>query len=107
PGLRAHGRCRDVRRCASPEVRTRIVSELCHVPPRNRGATPSSTGTPRSTTLLREGADRECVGMIQCASARVKGINFQACAFNHSDISPIEWNQQLTGRGRALQKQTV
>ena len=32
---------------------------------------------------------------------------FQACSFNHSDISPIEWNQQLTGRRRALQKQTV
>jgi hypothetical protein len=32
---------------------------------------------------------------------------FQACSFNHSDISPVEWNQQLTGRRRALQKQTV
>ena len=23
---------------------------------------------------------------------------FQACSFNHSDISPFEWNQQFTGR---------
>jgi hypothetical protein len=66
-----------VARSANPNC-VRTVSRT----PRNRGATPSSTGTPRSTTLLREVADRECVGMIQCASARVKGINFQACSFS-------------------------
>src|SRR6478752_7691003 len=32
---------------------------------------------------------------------------FQACSFNHSDISPLKWNQQFTGRRQALQKQTV
>ena len=32
---------------------------------------------------------------------------FQACSFNHSDISPFKWNQQFTGGRRALQKQTV
>ena len=32
---------------------------------------------------------------------------FQACSFNHSDISPREWNQQFTGRRRVLQKQIV
>jgi hypothetical protein len=41
--------------------------------------------------------------MIQCASARVKGINFQACSFNHSDISPFKWNQQFTGGRRPAQ----
>jgi len=40
-------------------------------------------------------------------SMQLAGIVFQACSFNHSDISPVEWNQQLTGRRRALQKQTV
>ena len=30
----------------------------------------------------------ECVGAFRCASARAAGIYFQACAFNHSDISP-------------------
>jgi hypothetical protein len=34
-------------------------------------------------------------------------IAFQACSFNHSDISPFKWNQQFTVRRRALQKQTV
>jgi hypothetical protein len=32
---------------------------------------------------------------------------FQACSFNHSDISPFKWNQQFTGGWRTLQKQTV
>ena len=27
------------------------------------------------------------------ASARVNGINFQACSFNHSDISPFKINE--------------
>src|SRR5215471_1678073 len=37
--------------------------------------------------MLREVVDRECVGEIWCASERVKGSDFQACSFNHSDIS--------------------
>ena len=32
---------------------------------------------------------------------------FQACSFNHSDISPCKWNQQFTGRRRPAQNQTV
>ena len=32
---------------------------------------------------------------------------FQACSFNHSDISPFRWNQQFTGGWGPLQKQTV
>src|SRR4029450_6260586 len=63
--------------------RQKCEPELCQncvTYPRNRGATPSSTGTPRGTTLLREVVDRNCVGRIRCASARVSGINFQACS---------------------------
>ena len=65
-----------VGRSANPSC-VRTVSRA----PRNPGATPSFTRTPRGTTLLREVADRECVGMIRCASARVNRINFQACSF--------------------------
>jgi hypothetical protein len=43
--------------------------------------------TPRHI-VVAEVVDRECVGGFQCASARVSAINFQACSFNHSDISP-------------------
>ncbi len=32
---------------------------------------------------------------------------FQACSFNHSDISPFKWNQQFTGGRRPAQPQTV
>jgi hypothetical protein len=39
--------------------------------------------------LLREVVDLECVRGIQCASARVNGINFQACLIDHSSISPL------------------
>src|SRR6187397_48779 len=39
--------------------------------------------------MLREVLDGTCVGGIWCASARASGINFQACAFNHSAISPF------------------
>jgi NADPH:quinone reductase-like Zn-dependent oxidoreductase len=38
--------------------------------------------------MLREVVDRKCVDAFRCASARAGGINFQACAFNHSAISP-------------------
>jgi hypothetical protein len=42
--------------------------------------------------MLREVVDRECVGGILCASARVGGVNFQACSIDHSDISPFRIN---------------
>ena len=32
---------------------------------------------------------------------------FQACSFNHSDISPCKWNQQFSGGRRSRQTQTV
>ena len=55
----------------------------------NPGQTPSVTGTPRRVSMLGQIVDRKCVGGIWCASARARGINFQACSFNHSDISPF------------------
>jgi hypothetical protein len=33
--------------------------------------------------------DSECVGACRCALLSATGINFQACSFNHSDISPF------------------
>jgi hypothetical protein len=39
--------------------------------------------------MLREVVDQNCIGGISCASARGAGVNFQACSFNHSDISPL------------------
>jgi hypothetical protein len=55
------------------------VSEPCDIPPKP-GQQRHLRGTPRGTTLLREVVDRNCVGRIRCASARVSGINFQACS---------------------------
>ena len=50
--------------------------------------TRSFTGRLRRIWMLREVVDRKCVGGIWRASARAHGVNFQACSFNHSDISP-------------------
>ena len=63
------------------------VRTVSHAP-RNYGQTPSFTGTRRRISMLREVVDGECVGEIWCASACVNGLAFQACSFNHSDISP-------------------
>jgi len=69
--------------------------------PRNPGQIPSVTGIPRCISLLREVVDGERVGASRCASARVAGINFQACTFSLSVISPREWpeGQSSTGFG--------
>ena len=60
--------------------------------PRDPGQIPRFTGTVRCTSLLREVVDGECVGEIWCASVCVEGLAFQACSFNHSDISPFRIN---------------
>ena len=67
------------------------VSEQCQIPltPRSKAVI---KGRLRRTSLLRGVVARDCVGGIQCASAREGGINFQACSFNHSDISPFRIN---------------
>jgi hypothetical protein len=41
--------------------------------------------------MLQKVVDGECVGAFRCASARAAGIYFQACSFNHSDISPCKF----------------
>jgi hypothetical protein len=51
--------------------------------------TPSFTGTLQRTSMLRKLIAGTSVGGIWCASARASRINFQACSFNHSDISPL------------------
>ena len=70
---------------------------LCQngVTSRNPGATSSFSGTRWSRSLLREVVDRECVGAVQCASARARGINFQACSFKKAAV-------QETGAAGAL-----
>jgi hypothetical protein len=45
--------------------------------------------------------------VFQSDFVRVAQIAFQACSFNHSDISPFKWNQQFTGRRRSAHNQTV
>jgi len=67
------------------------VRTVSHAP-RNPGETPSFTGTLRCISMLREVVDEECVGACRCALLSATGINFQACSFNHSDISPFRIN---------------
>jgi hypothetical protein len=66
----------------------RTVSHTCG----NLGQTPSVTGTPRRVSMLGQIVDRKCVGGTWCGSARADSVNFQACSFNHSDISPFRIN---------------
>jgi hypothetical protein len=78
------------------------VRSVSHTP-RKPGQTPSFTRTRRSRSLLRELVDRECVGEIQCASARAAGVNFQACSIEHSDISSFRINELRLVRNRIAQ----
>src|SRR5579884_516883 len=57
--------------------------------------------------MLRKPLNRKWVGGIRCASARASGFNFQACSFNHSDISPREWSQQFSGAQRPASTRIV
>lgn len=63
------------------------VRTVSHTP-RNPGQTSWFTGTCRCTSLLREVVDGRCVDGFSSASLCAERINFQACSFNHSDISP-------------------
>jgi hypothetical protein len=65
----------------------RCVKTVSDAPP-NLDRTARRTGHSDFTWLLREVVDQKCVGGFRCASARAAGIYFQACSFNHSDISP-------------------
>jgi hypothetical protein len=80
-----------ITRCLSMCVRVSwnpaCVRTVSHTPgnPRQTG---SFTGTHRRLSMLREVVDQKSVGGFRCAAARVNGTAFQACSFNHSDISP-------------------
>src|SRR6185295_13513589 len=80
----------------------RLCQNCVTCPPKSWG-TPSFTGTRWSRSLLREVVDRECVGAVQCASARARGINFQACSIDHSDISPLRIKHLRTARNSVTQ----
>jgi hypothetical protein len=61
-------------------------------PPEIPGYHPRLTRTGRCHPCCGKSLIRNCVGGMRCASARVSGIFFQACSFNHSDISPFRIN---------------
>ena len=88
--------CSYVSVSVGPTAHRHCVRTVSHAP-RNPGQTPSFTGTLGCISMLREVVDRECVGGIWCASARVSGINFQACSIDHSDISPFRINRLADG----------
>jgi hypothetical protein len=74
--------------CSSLCVASRVVSEPCQITPE----TPISSAIyrdPRKQIVVAELFDGKCVVTLECPSARASGINFQACAFNHSAISPL------------------
>jgi hypothetical protein len=73
------------------------VRTVSHAP-RNPGRTAWFTGPLRRTSLWREVVDRECVGACRSALVSATGINFQACSFNHSDISPLSSQRLRSGR---------
>src|SRR2546425_10268678 len=94
---RAHCQIECTRPCASVCLRLnrkRVCVRTVSHTAGNPGQTPSFTGTRRCTSMLQEVLDENCVGGFCCASLRVSGIDFQACSFNHSDISPLE-NQRV------------
>ena len=87
PYALARGNASEARFCV------RTVSDIAET----LGQTPSFTGTRRRTSLLREvviGSALVGFGVRQHARA---GINFQACSFDHSDISPFRINDLRSG----------
>jgi catechol 2,3-dioxygenase-like lactoylglutathione lyase family enzyme len=67
-------------------VQRNCVRTVSHAP-RNPGSISPVTGTRACTSLLCEVVDRECVGEIQCASARTAGVNFEACSLNDRRVA--------------------
>src|SRR4029079_7763650 len=53
--------------------------------------------------MLRKLLDRKWVGGTCWASGRAAGVNFQACSFNHSDISPLTINHLRAVRNSVAQ----
>jgi hypothetical protein len=73
------------------EVRAPLV-----IPKRNNAI----HGTPRSTSLLREVVEGNCVDAFRFALMCAAGIDFQACSFKRSHICPRQFSgpQRLDGR---------
>lgn len=81
-----------------------IVSELCQMP-----AEPGSN-TDIHRRILRnivigEVLGKKCFGAFSSASLRAARINFQACCFNHSDISPFTLQLEVQPTGIELRLQ--
>jgi hypothetical protein len=68
----------------------------CVTCPMNLGLSPSFTGTRQCTSLLREVVVmRKALVHFGVRQYTRPDSTFQACSFNHSDISPFKWNQLL------------
>ena len=52
------------------------------------------TGSHRDALFGGKSLKRLCEEVFQYHSVNVAEIAFQACSFNHSDISPFKWSQQ-------------
>jgi hypothetical protein len=59
--------------------------------------------------MILEGyvADCVCVKGLRRGLVLLARFDFQACSFNHSDISPFKWIQTVDVRRAAVQNQTV
>src|SRR5262249_37421425 len=65
------------------------VSELCHIPPENPGEHRKLQAQVDAHRCWVKSLIGKCVGGISCASARADRVAFQACAIDHSAISPL------------------
>src|SRR5881409_2507460 len=79
------------------EYAKKCRSELCRNCvrwPRNRRQTPTFTGSHREAFCGRKSLNRLLGEVFRCCLVMLATIAFQACSFNHSDISPLE-NQRV------------
>jgi len=70
-------------------------SELCRNcvrSPRKHPQTPTFTGSHQEAFCGGKSLNRLCEEMFRCCSMQLAGVVFQACSFNHSDISPFRIN---------------
>jgi hypothetical protein len=86
------GRCRsDWAKAARTQGPAKHKSSLCKNCvrwPRNRRRTSRFTGSHRGVSWRRKSLNRVRYDVSWCRSVSIAKIAFQACSFNHSDISP-------------------
>jgi hypothetical protein len=73
------------------EYANKSRSELCRNcvrSPRNQPQPPTFTGSHQEAFCGGKSLNRLCEEMFRCCSMQLAGVVFQACSFNHSDISP-------------------